>query len=115
MSSKEFVTLKDWMKCEAALCPVEIQHEGRLEDTHPPALLSCFTSPDVAQPALSSAKSQVSGVEEEGKRLGLWFLGGCVGSSWFFPLCLGWVNNKIVKIKEQKEKVVDYLFIIIFF
>ncbi|XP_047469021.1 uncharacterized protein LOC125025122 isoform X2 [Penaeus chinensis] len=37
MSSKEFVTLKDWMKCEAALCPVEIQHEGRLEDTHPPA------------------------------------------------------------------------------
>ncbi|XP_069989638.1 uncharacterized protein [Penaeus vannamei] len=58
MSSKEFVTLKDWMKCEAALCPVEIQHEGRLEDTHPPALLSCFTSPDVAQPALSSAKSQ---------------------------------------------------------
>ncbi|XP_042872017.1 uncharacterized protein LOC122253204 isoform X2 [Penaeus japonicus] len=58
MGSKEFLTLKDWMKCEAALCPVEIQHEGRLEDTHPPALLACFTSPDVAQPALTSAKSQ---------------------------------------------------------
>ncbi|XP_063611285.1 uncharacterized protein LOC134784986, partial [Penaeus indicus] len=58
MSSKEFVTLKDWMKCEAVLCPVEIQHEGRLEDTHPPALLACFTSSDVAQPALTSSKSQ---------------------------------------------------------
>ncbi|XP_071533606.1 uncharacterized protein [Panulirus ornatus] len=58
MGSKEFVTLGDWVRSEEKLCPVVIQHEGRLEDAPPPALLACFTSPDLARPALTRSNSQ---------------------------------------------------------
>ncbi|XP_042215967.1 uncharacterized protein LOC121862087 isoform X2 [Homarus americanus] len=58
MVNKDFLSLKDWMKCEEVLCPVNIQHEGRLEEAPPPALLTCFTSPNLARPALTKSNSQ---------------------------------------------------------
>ncbi|KAG7172225.1 putative Poly (ADP-ribose) glycohydrolase (PARG)-containing protein [Homarus americanus] len=59
MVNKDFLSLKDWMKCEEVLCPVNIQHEGRLEEAPPPALLTCFTSPNLARPALTKSNSQL--------------------------------------------------------
>nr|XP_053647672.1 uncharacterized protein LOC128699150 isoform X3 [Cherax quadricarinatus] len=58
MSNKEFITLREWSRSEDGLCPVVIQHEGRLEDAVPPALLACFTTPDLARPALNRGNSQ---------------------------------------------------------
>ncbi|XP_045584681.1 uncharacterized protein [Procambarus clarkii] len=58
MGSKDFITLREWARSEEPLCSVVIQHEGRLEDASPPALLTCFTSPDLARPALTRSNSQ---------------------------------------------------------
>lgn len=46
MSSKQWLTIEDWLESNAPLCPLMIRHEGRLERMEPEAkvLRVCFAS-----------------------------------------------------------------------
>ncbi|PNF37076.1 hypothetical protein B7P43_G08095 [Cryptotermes secundus] len=44
MTSKEWLTIEDWLESSQSLCPLAIRHEGRLERAENNLLHVCFTS-----------------------------------------------------------------------
>ena len=60
MTSKEWLTIEDWLESGQALCPLAIRHEGRLERAENNFLNICFTSSRLGGQVLADGRSQVS-------------------------------------------------------
>ena len=60
MTSKEWLTIEDWLESGQALCPLAIRHEGRLERAENNFLNICFTSSRLGGHVLADGHSQVS-------------------------------------------------------
>lgn len=60
MTSKEWLTIEDWLESGQALCPLAIRHEGRLERAENNYLNICFTSSRLGGHVLADGRSQVS-------------------------------------------------------
>lgn len=58
LSSRQWLTLEDWVESEGPLCPLVCRHEGRLEGAEPWALRACFSSPLIGGRVLSGGCSQ---------------------------------------------------------
>ncbi|KRT79940.1 hypothetical protein AMK59_6474, partial [Oryctes borbonicus] len=58
MSSKEWLTIEDWLECSLPLCPLQIKHEGRLERADADSLQICFSSSKIGADVLGSGNSQ---------------------------------------------------------
>jgi hypothetical protein len=59
MTSKEWLTIEDWLENAQALCPLAIRHEGRLERAENKILHVCFTSSRLGGHVLGDGSSQV--------------------------------------------------------
>lgn len=59
MSSKEWLTIEDWLECTLPLCPVVIKHDGKLERADSDCLHVCFASSKLGGKVLSDGNSQV--------------------------------------------------------
>lgn len=57
MSSKEWLTIEDWLECSLPLCPLRIKHEGKLERSETDTLQICFASAKIGGPVLSSSSN----------------------------------------------------------
>lgn len=60
MSSKEWLTIEDWLECSLPLCNLQIKHEGRLERADPDSLQICFSNSKIGGDVLGSGNSQVN-------------------------------------------------------
>lgn len=60
MTSKEWLTIEDWLECSLPLCPLQIKHEGKLERTEPDSIQLCFASPKIGGDVLSDGNTQVN-------------------------------------------------------
>jgi len=59
MHSKEWLTIDDWLECGLRLCPLQIKHESRLENSDPGNLMVCFASTKIGGQVLGAGCSQV--------------------------------------------------------
>ncbi|XP_048514180.1 uncharacterized protein LOC105689719 isoform X2 [Athalia rosae] len=60
MSSKQWLTIEDWLESSIPLCPLTIRHEGRVERAEAHLLHVCFTSSRLGGGVLSSEITQES-------------------------------------------------------
>ena len=60
MTSKEWLTIEDWLECSLPLCPLQIKHEGKLERAETDSLQICFASSKIGGNVLSDGNTQVS-------------------------------------------------------
>ncbi|XP_030751108.1 uncharacterized protein LOC115878685 [Sitophilus oryzae] len=60
MSSKEWLTIDDWLECSLPLCPLQIKHEGRLDRADPENLQVCFCSSKIGGNVLGTGCTQES-------------------------------------------------------
>ncbi|XP_049856905.1 uncharacterized protein LOC126336855 isoform X1 [Schistocerca gregaria] len=60
MTSKEWLTIEDWLECGVPLIPVVTKHEGRLERSEPETLQVCFSSSHLGGDVLHAGSSQES-------------------------------------------------------
>lgn len=60
MSSKEWLTIEDWLECNLPLCPILIKHEGKLERTDKESLSVCFSSTKPGGRILENGNTQES-------------------------------------------------------
>lgn len=58
MTSKEWLTIEDWLESSQSLCPLAIRHEGRLERAENNLLHVCFTSSRLGGRVLDDGSSQ---------------------------------------------------------
>ncbi|XP_022909062.1 uncharacterized protein [Onthophagus taurus] len=58
MSSKEWLTIEDWLECILPLCPLLIKHEGKLERNNFDTVHICFASSKIGGDSLGSGNSQ---------------------------------------------------------
>jgi hypothetical protein len=59
MTSKEWLTIEDWLENSQSLCPLAIRHEGKLERAESNMLQVCFTSSRLGGYVLYDGSSQV--------------------------------------------------------
>lgn len=59
LTSKEWLTIEDWLESGQSLCPLAIRHESRLERAENNYLNICFTSSRLGGPVLADGSSQV--------------------------------------------------------
>lgn len=59
MTSKEWLTIEDWLECSLLLCPVHVKHESRLERADTDTLHFCFSSSKLGGNVLGNGCSQV--------------------------------------------------------
>ncbi|KAF5270474.1 hypothetical protein FQA39_LY08352 [Lamprigera yunnana] len=60
MSSKEWLTIEDWLECTLPLCSLQIKHEGRLERAAEDSLRICFATSKIGGKVLLDGMSQES-------------------------------------------------------
>ncbi|XP_018336624.1 uncharacterized protein LOC108745068 isoform X2 [Agrilus planipennis] len=58
MSSREWLTIEDWLECTLPLCPLQIKHEGRLERCDKNCLQICFCSSRMGGDVLKNGLTQ---------------------------------------------------------
>ncbi|XP_063903078.1 uncharacterized protein LOC135122663 isoform X2 [Zophobas morio] len=58
MTSKEWLTIEDWLECSLPLCPLQIKHEGKLERAETDSLQICFASSKIGGNVLSDGNTQ---------------------------------------------------------
>ncbi|KAK7864330.1 hypothetical protein R5R35_009174 [Gryllus longicercus] len=58
MSSKDWLTIEDWLECGLPLVPLLVRHEGRLDRAEPDSLHICFSSSRVGGDVLSDGFTQ---------------------------------------------------------
>ncbi|KAF5269267.1 hypothetical protein FQR65_LT02568 [Abscondita terminalis] len=58
MSSKEWLTIEDWLECTLPLCQLQIKHEGRLDRSDEDSLRACFCSSKIGGAVLLDGVSQ---------------------------------------------------------
>lgn len=54
MTSKEWLTIEDWLECSLPLCPLQIKHEGKLERADADSLQICFASAKIGGDVLNN-------------------------------------------------------------
>lgn len=60
MTSKQWLTIEDWLECTLPLCKLVVRHEGRPERCESDdAIRVCFSSSRVGGEALIDGESQV--------------------------------------------------------
>lgn len=59
MSSKEWLTIEDWLECNLPLCPLKIKHDGKLERCEQGSLQICFASAKIGGNVLNNGYTQV--------------------------------------------------------
>jgi poly(ADP-ribose) glycohydrolase len=59
MTSKEWLTIEDWLECSLPLCPLQIKHEGKLERSEAESVQICFASSKIGGHVLSDGNTQV--------------------------------------------------------
>lgn len=60
MTSKQWLTIEDWLECTLPLCKLLVRHEGRPERCeNEDALRVCFASSRIGGDALIDGESQV--------------------------------------------------------
>ncbi|XP_076271227.1 uncharacterized protein LOC143203021 isoform X2 [Rhynchophorus ferrugineus] len=60
MSSKEWLTIDDWLECSLPLCPLSIRHDGKLDRADNDTLQICFCSPKIGGNVLEGDSTQES-------------------------------------------------------
>ncbi|XP_074031145.1 uncharacterized protein [Leptinotarsa decemlineata] len=58
MSSKEWLTIEDWLECNLPLCTLKIKHDGKLERSEQDCLQICFSSAKIGGNVLSNGYTQ---------------------------------------------------------
>ncbi|GLV39189.1 Poly(ADP-ribose) glycohydrolase [Carabus blaptoides fortunei] len=58
MTSKEWLTIDDWLECSLPLCSLQIKHEGKLERADADSLHVCFASTRIGGNVLSNGLTQ---------------------------------------------------------
>ncbi|XP_064212913.1 uncharacterized protein LOC100142603 isoform X1 [Tribolium castaneum] len=58
MTSKEWLTIEDWLECSLPLCPLQIRHEGKLERSEPDSIQICFASSKIGGKVLDDGNTQ---------------------------------------------------------
>ncbi|KAJ9579494.1 hypothetical protein L9F63_004842 [Diploptera punctata] len=58
MTSKEWLTIEDWLENAQCLCPLAIRHEGRIERVENTSMHICFTSSRLGGQVLGDGSSQ---------------------------------------------------------
>jgi poly(ADP-ribose) glycohydrolase len=58
MTGKQWLTIEDWLECSLPLCPLEIKHEGRLDQSDTNAYQTVFTSSRLGGSVLYHGSSQ---------------------------------------------------------
>jgi poly(ADP-ribose) glycohydrolase len=58
MTSKEWLTIEDWLECSLPLCPLQIKHEGKLERSEAESVQICFASSKIGGHVLSDGNTQ---------------------------------------------------------
>lgn len=59
MTSKEWLTIEDWLECSLPLCHLQIRHEGKLERAETDTIQICFSSSKIGGNVLSDGFTQV--------------------------------------------------------
>lgn len=59
MSAKEWLTIEDWTESSLMLCPLEVKHEGRIENAPGDVVQAVFCSARLGGSVLSDGISQV--------------------------------------------------------
>ncbi|CAH0558173.1 unnamed protein product [Brassicogethes aeneus] len=60
MTSKEWLTIEDWLECSLPLCPLQIKHEGKLERSDIDSLQILFASAKIGGDVLRNGSNQES-------------------------------------------------------
>uniref|UniRef100_A0A6P7FKF7 poly(ADP-ribose) glycohydrolase n=1 Tax=Diabrotica virgifera virgifera TaxID=50390 RepID=A0A6P7FKF7_DIAVI len=58
MSSKEWLTIEDWVECSLPLCSIKIRHDGKLNRTEEDCLQICFSSAKIGGNVLGNGFTQ---------------------------------------------------------
>ncbi|XP_056636959.1 uncharacterized protein LOC130901183 isoform X2 [Diorhabda carinulata] len=58
MSSKEWLTIEDWLECNLPLCSLKIRHDGKLDRPEEECLQICFSSAKIGGNVLSNGFTQ---------------------------------------------------------
>ncbi|CAG9854201.1 unnamed protein product [Phyllotreta striolata] len=58
MSSKEWLTIEDWLECNLPLCSLKIRHDGKLDRPEEDCLQICFSSAKIGGSVLSNGYTQ---------------------------------------------------------
>ncbi|KAG5866492.1 hypothetical protein JTB14_004014 [Gonioctena quinquepunctata] len=58
MTSKEWLTIEDWLECSLPLCSLRIKHDGKLERSEQDCLHVCFSSAKIGGNVLSNGYTQ---------------------------------------------------------
>lgn len=63
MSSKEWLTIEDWLECNLPLCSLKIKHDGKLERSDEECLQICFASAKIGGNVLTNGCTQVTTID----------------------------------------------------
>ncbi|KAJ8871888.1 hypothetical protein PR048_028228 [Dryococelus australis] len=63
MSSKEWLTIEDWLECALPLCPLAIRHEGRMDRADPKTMTVCFSTRRLGGKVLDEGSSQQESIQ----------------------------------------------------
>ncbi|CAH1183134.1 unnamed protein product [Phaedon cochleariae] len=58
MSSKEWLTIEDWLECNLPLCHLKIKHDGKLDRSEEDSLQICFASSKIGGDVLENGFAQ---------------------------------------------------------
>lgn len=58
MTGKQWLTIEDWTECNLALCPLDIKHQGRIENALDDTVQTIFTSARIGGKVLYGGNSQ---------------------------------------------------------
>ncbi|KAJ8971140.1 hypothetical protein NQ314_000872 [Rhamnusium bicolor] len=58
MSSREWLTIEDWLECSLPLCALKIKHDGKLERSDEECLKICFASAKIGGKVLTNGYTQ---------------------------------------------------------
>ncbi|KAJ8913560.1 hypothetical protein NQ315_017111 [Exocentrus adspersus] len=58
MSSKEWLTIEDWLECNLPLCSLRIRHDGKLERCDEDCVQICFASAKIGGSVLTTGHTQ---------------------------------------------------------
>lgn len=60
MTSKEWLTIEDWLECTLPLCPLTIKHEGKLDRTTSDSVYICFANSKIGSRVFADGCDQVN-------------------------------------------------------
>jgi poly(ADP-ribose) glycohydrolase len=58
MTSKQWLTIEDWIECKLPLCPMDVKHESRLENAPPSVAQVIFSQSAIGSSVLLNGTNQ---------------------------------------------------------